>query len=57
MRNEYSWRDGWGLTVLKADTKKPAQVIKEPITRCDKDGNYIYNGEPCPICHLIEGEK
>jgi hypothetical protein len=57
MRNEYSWRDGWGLTVLKADTKKPAQVIKEPITRCDKDGNYIYNGEPCPICRLIEGEK
>lgn len=54
MSDKFSWRDGWGLTVTKA---KPTQVIKELITRCDKDGNYIYNGEPCSVCRLIEGEK
>lgn len=25
---------------------------KEMIMRCEKDGNYIYRGEPCIICHL-----
>jgi hypothetical protein len=57
MSDKFSWRDGWGLTVIKAHPEKPAQVIKELVTRCDKDGNYIYNDEPCSICRLIEGEK
>ena len=57
MSDKFSWEDGLGLTVTKTNPKKPAQVIKELITRCDKDGNYIYNGEPCSVCRLIEGEK
>ena len=57
MSDKFSWRDGWGLTVVKANPKKPAQVIRELITRCDKDGNYIYNGEHCTVCRFIEGGK
>ena len=57
MSDKFSWKDGWGLTVIKASQKPPVQVVKEPITRCDKDGNYLYNGEPCLICRLMKGEK
>jgi len=57
MSDKFNWRDGWGLTVIKAHPEKPAQVIKELVTRCDKDGNYIYNDEPCTICRLTEGLK
>jgi hypothetical protein len=57
MSDKFSWGDGSGLTIVKATPKKPALVVNELITRCDKDGNYIYNGEPCAVCRLIEGEK
>lgn len=57
MSDKYSWKDGWGLTITKAIPKEPVQVSKEPITRCDKEGNYIYNDEPCAVCRLTEGEK
>lgn len=54
MSDKFSWRDGWGLTVTKAKPTKVTQVIKEKITRCEKDGNYIYNEEPCTICNLVQ---
>jgi hypothetical protein len=57
MSDKYTWRDGWGLTFHKASPNESTKVVKEPITRCDKDGNYLYNGEPCLICRLLEGEK
>jgi len=57
MSDKYSWRDGWGLTFHKVIPEKSTKVMKEPITRCDKDGNYLYNGEPCLICRLLEGGK
>lgn len=57
MSDKFTWGDGLGLTVVKASQDKPSKAYKEIIGRCDKDGNYIINGEPCSICRLIEGKE
>lgn len=57
MPNGYSWRDGWAFTFPKRLTPKSSEVKTEVISRCNKDGNYLYRGEPCIICLLDKGVK
>lgn len=30
--------------------------LKEMVSRCEKDGNYVWRGAPCIICYLQEKE-
>lgn len=36
----------------KSESPNQAPDLKEMISRCEKDGNYVWRGEPCIICYL-----
>jgi len=41
-----------------SDTNKITQLpeeapdLKEMISRCKRDGNYVWRGQPCIVCYL-----